>query len=331
MTQMSLFDPVRHPDPETSLSIIIELFAGAGGMSQALRLVRLAAALSVEIDPLACLSARLAGHARLTADVYALDPHRATEGRPAVGLLAAPPCQGFSGSGLKAGRDDLPAISRLVSRTLDGADHRAEFLTVMRDKRSILVVEPLRWALALRPEWIVLEQVPSVLPVWEAMAGGLQGAGYWTATGVVNAADHGVPQDRHRAVLLASRRHPVRLPVPTPGVPSRVGADVVLGPGSLGFPRRADRGATVEIGGRLYRARDIRRTEMPAFTVTEKARSWMFWPDDGAPRQITPDEAAMLQSFPAGYPWQGKRTPVFLQIANTHPPLLGAALLGEVL
>lgn len=307
---------------------IVELFAGPGGMSEALRVVGERADVAVELDPLSSATARAAGHPRLVKDVYGLDPVRTVDGRRVAGVVAAPPCQGFSGGGLKAGRADMDAILDLVSCTGDGEDHRGDYLMTMNDHRSILVVEPLRWAVILAPDWVVLEQVPSVLPIWEAVAEELKIHGYWTVTGIVNAADHGVPQDRERAVMLASRVRPVELPKPAG---ERVGADSVLGAGSVGFPRRADRGAAVELGGVAYRARDIRRTELPAFTVTEKARSWTFWPDGGEPRRITVAEAGRLQSFRRGYPWQGERSAAFLQAANAHPPLLGAALLAQVL
>jgi DNA (cytosine-5)-methyltransferase 1 len=301
--------------------VIVELFAGPGGMSEALRRRRLAVDVAVEVDALACATARAAGHARLKGDVYGLDPVRTVGDQAVEILLGAPPCQGFSGGGLKAGRSDVEHLLGC------GEDHRGDYLLAMRDHRSILVAEPLRWAIALAPEAVVLEQVPAVLPLWEAIGEELEAAGYWTVTGVVNAADYGVPQDRPRAVLLASRVGPVALPGPTG---PRRGAVTVLGPGVLGFPRRADRGAAVELGGVAYRARDLRRTELPAFTITEKARSWTFWPDGGEPRPLTLEEAGQLQSFRPDYPWQGERSAAFLQVANAHPPLLGAALIGAV-
>lgn len=46
--------------------------------------------------------------------------------------------------------------------------------------------------------------------------------------------------------------------------------------------------------------------------------------------RVTPQEAACLQSFPDGWPFQGPKTRVFQQIGNAVPALLGRAVLKEV-
>ena len=96
-----------------------------------------------------------------------------------------------------------------------GNDTRAIRLKECQDPRSLLTVEPLRFALALKPRWVALEQVPAVLELWTIFAGLLSAHGYHTAAGVLSAERYGVPQTRKRAFLIASLDGPVSLPEPT--------------------------------------------------------------------------------------------------------------------
>jgi DNA (cytosine-5)-methyltransferase 1 len=190
---------------------VLDLFAGAGGWEEGLRPLGLSA-LGVEWDEWACQTAEAAGHERLRADVAMLDP---SELAPVWGLVGSPPCQAYSTAGKGLGALDKPIVVACAHELAAGEDTRAARLTECRDRRSLLTVEPLRFALALNPRWVALEQVPAVLELWSLFAQLLAVHGYHTAAGVLKAECYGVPQTRRRAFLIASLDGPVELPAPT--------------------------------------------------------------------------------------------------------------------
>jgi len=269
---------------------ILDLFAGAGGWEEALRMLGLSA-LGIETEPWACETARAAGHERLQADVATLDPH---EFSPVWGLVGSPPCQAYSTAGKGLGRADKPLVIACAHELAAGNDTRAVRLKECRDPRSLLTVEPLRFALALKPRWVALEQVPAVLELWTLFASLLSAHGYESAVGVLSAERYGVPQTRKRAFLIASLDGPVSLPEPTHrsynarrketpedelGLEPWVSMAEALGwtpCEEVGFPRRNDTPSNhpskTDTG--TYRKRDRRPACNPAPTLTAKTRSW---------------------------------------------------------
>jgi len=198
---------------------VIDLFAGPGGWDQGL--VQTGSPLSllgIEYEKDACATGQANGHKRLMQDSANLEPMHYGFREHLRGLICSPPCPGFSAAGKGLGRKDLELLIAEVRQIRMGADPDKAIEDVARyafDDRSKLTLEPLRWALALRPEWTVWEQVPAVLPFWEACAEALRGVGYNVWVGKLSSEQYGVAQTRTRAVLIASRMKPVAPPKPS--------------------------------------------------------------------------------------------------------------------
>lgn len=316
--------------------MILDLFAGPGGWSEGLRMLGMSD-LGIEWDAAACATRAAAGHLTIRADV-AQYPPRVFAGK-VTGLIASPPCQEFSSANAKRGG-------------------------LTTDKGQLVYQVP-RWVDALRPEWVACEQVASVEPIWRSFARRLEGWGYRTWVGVLNAADYGVPQTRERAILMASRVGAVSPPTPThaqrPAVP-------LFGESAMPWVSMGDalweRPPLLELNTRQKSLKGGRRTEdykrlssRPAPTVTTQAGAFWVWerpattvvgsfcPDVISPpgyrlkvsRQDAPggvkttiEERLVLQGFTPDYPLQGSKSKRDEQVGNAIPPPLAAHVLASL-
>lgn len=130
-------------------------------------------------------------------------------------LIASPPCQTFSMAGGGAGRKALDDVLGLIDAKAyrDVAALRAFGET--HDPRTALVLTPLAHVYRDTPTFVVFEQVPPVLPVWERCAEEMRAWGYSVWVGILSAEQYGVPQTRKRAILIA-RADGVEAAPPTP-------------------------------------------------------------------------------------------------------------------
>jgi DNA (cytosine-5)-methyltransferase 1 len=328
--------------------VIIDLFAGPGGWSTGLNALGRAETVGIDCDRAACDTARAAGHERLQADIAELDPSQAVSSSVVEGLIASPPCQGFSTAGSGKPSRDSRLLVAAVADMACGLDPRVTLAAKLGGTGLVLALEPLRWVLELEPDWTAWEQVPAVMPLWKACAGVLRSRGYQVETGLAQAETFGVPQTRTRAILRARRgalrpimtthsrfdqQNPDKLEM---GVAKWLSMADALGWGMVRRPAfTVSSGGTRgshsghEWGGARTRAR------MLSLAERNNPEEWLAHP--GAPVlrpndaiRVTPTEAGVLQSFPTDYPWRGSARERYRQIGNAVPPLMAAQVLASV-
>ncbi len=184
---------------------VVDLFSGAGGLSEGFHRAGFEVAAAVDMDPVALRTYWL-NHASvrderiLCKDIRELDEKdiRRVAGRRRIDvLIGAPPCQGFSSVGHRSKR------SRTGYKVTD-------------DQRNYLSDHMVRFALALRPRLFLLENVPGMRSARDGSSSFLEGAarkltraGFRTTTWKLNSAAFGVAQDRQRVFLVASRDIPL--------------------------------------------------------------------------------------------------------------------------
>lgn len=319
----------------------IDLFAGCGGVTEGLKQAGFSVIGAVELDPLAASTYRL-NHPRtklLEQDIRSIDGKKWMEElgikRGELDLLVGcPPCQGFS-----------------TLRTRNGA-------TWTRDPRNDLVGEMFKFAEAMRPKCVLMENVPGLggKRVFQEFMEALERLGYTVRWEIVDVQDYGVPQRRRRLVLVAGQGGEICFPKParkkktvreaiahlpeagTSGdalhdmpefrteairqkiamIPKNGGSRTDL-PEEMQLPchRRCD--GFKDIYGRMA-------WDEVAPTIT----GGCFNPSKGRflhpvkDRNITMREAALLQTFPPNYQFDGTagKQGVALMIGNALPPEL---------
>jgi len=238
------------------------------------------------------------------------------------------------------------------------------------DTRNGLVEAFADVAVSMQPDCVIMENVPELLSgrYWkhfEYLRDRLTEAGYTVKQAIHSAAEHGAPQDRFRALIIAmkvdfsmpearikpsefmtvrnaiSDLPPVRAGEQASGDPMHKSAahrqstiDVIKAipknggsrPNGVGPKCLQDFKGFADVYGRLA-------WDRPAITITHYARNpasgRFVHPEQN--RGLTMREAARLQSFPDGFEFTGGFDDVFRQIGEAVPPMLSLSVAASTL
>ena len=168
----------------------VDLFCGAGGLTNGLQRSGIDVRLGIDVDSDCSFPYTTNNKAKfLLKPVEKLksDDIKPVFRKNSVRLLAGcAPCQTFSSYNGKASSSD---------------------------KRWWLLLKFMRLVQKLSPELVTMENVPRLInkDVFGKFVKGLENSGYKVSFQIVNCAEYGIPQQRRRLVLLASKYGPVRL------------------------------------------------------------------------------------------------------------------------
>jgi DNA (cytosine-5)-methyltransferase 1 len=319
----------------------IDLFSGAGGLTQGLKQAGFNVVGAVENHPTYAESYKL-NHPKTNLklnDITKIDPlEYAKELGLKVGeldlLAGCPPCQGYSTIGTR---------------------NRGK----KNDPRNELVYEVLRFALAFQPKTIMMENVPALNndARLKHLVDELEALGYKVDHKVLKMTNYGVPQGRRRMIMLASRLDDITvvsqeldsdkmktvrdaiafLPAEgdntdplhdtTDNRSDKVKKLITMIPKDGGS--RTDLGDEyqLECHKRTTGFRDVygrMAWDKPSPTITggcnNPSKGRFLHPEEN--RVITLREAALLQTFPKDYKFSFKsgKTGVAMMIGNALPP-----------
>lgn len=294
-----------------------------------------------------------------------LEAAKLKPGQPMV-ISAGPSCQSFSTAGRRRSLDD--PRGKLFLEFLRVVEEAQPRFFVMEQVRGVLSAavqhRPLAERGAGHPPLTEDEQLGSA---FKLILSELSRSGYYTVFNLINVADYGVGQVRHRVLFIGSRDgEDVRVPVPTHAeeptnghMPWRSLQDALAGlddpePEHLrlssskarilkrvpeggnwrDLPNRLQREAMGKAheswGGRVGFFRRLAWDRpAPALTTRPDSKATMLG-HPSEPRALSVREYALIQGFPASYEFAGATRHKFVQIGNAVPPQVGLAVGKEL-
>ncbi|MBE5737144.1 MAG: DNA (cytosine-5-)-methyltransferase [Clostridiales bacterium] len=196
--QLSFFDNKQQLNNYTDKFKVIDLFCGIGGFSYGFKMTNhFEVILGADIWETA-LNTFKRNHGNtflLHEDLTKLDEDYWSPYKNKIDvIIAGPPCQGFSMSGKRQ----------------------------KEDKRNSLFKEVVRITSVVQPKYVIIENVVGLLSmsndqgkdIKQLIIEEFNKIGYNVTYKVLNAADYGVPQARHRVIFIISKNYPLTYPAP---------------------------------------------------------------------------------------------------------------------
>jgi DNA (cytosine-5)-methyltransferase 1 len=359
---------------------VIGLFSGAGGLEIGAHRAGANVRLCVDNDPIACQTLRDNPHYHaglvVEADVATLDGKTL---RKMAGLsrkdpcivVGGPPCQPFSKASYWTDPGDDSRYRRARARGKT-APRPTPITEARPDERRTLVQEFLRLVLEVEASAFLFENVPSIThprnrTILERLIELAEAAKYRTLLLRVNAAEYGVPQCRHRIVLVGLRHGKPTPPTPTHFDSRKSGVSllrfVTAGEAlrscrdrRFAEPEEVVEGRWAEQlrevpAGQNYKAltswaghpnpvfeAETRfwhfllklSPDLPSWTVPANPGPWVG-PFHWESRRLRTVELAALQSFPKDYRFTGTRRDRVRQIGNAVPALMAQRMIEPLL
>jgi len=234
-------DPAHYPRPGMSPLPVIDLFAGAGGFGIAAQTAGADLRLSVELDPIACVTLKQnssANHRIVEADVSEvsgadLRSWALLDDSDPLVIVGGAPCQPFSKAAywVEEGKDAAWRRDRAdgITRTRPPAPTQPR-----ADDRRSLVEHFVRLVVESEADGFVFENVTAIQhprnrPMLDGLVSTAEAEGFSTQVVRALASDYGVAQHRERVFVLGSKR--TRPVAPTGSHDGRaLGKDDLLAP-----------------------------------------------------------------------------------------------------
>lgn len=308
----------KPPDAPT----VVSLFAGAGGSSLGYSIAGYRELLAVEWDKHAakCFAANFPDVPLHVGDIAHVHPEilKLEPGQLDV-LDGSPPCQGFS----KLGKRQL------------------------QDPRNQLFREYVRLLRTWKPRAFVMENVSGMTytkmrGVLSEVLAELRSSGYKITARELIASYYGVPQRRHRLILIGIRADINITPTHPDPTTTEIGVtNAIASLPSAGLTKTLNKNAILvphikpgESGANVLRRAGLKahhfgtiraHPERPISTLTKDPRNVMLHPSEN--RALGTAELARLQSFPDQYEWgDSTYNQIQARLGNSVPPLFMAAI-----